>query len=117
MSENKKQKQNKSVVVSLRFTETEIASFSDAINKTGLSRSEFFRKLILEKSSSVVINVKDTSKLIYHYNKSGNNLNQLAYKVNAAHLTGIVSEKLYVKVLNRLVDIGNLLLTGLGDDN
>lgn len=112
----KKDKINRDVVISLRLTEKEFGDFVDDIKKSQLSRSAFFRKLILEKSSSVVINVNNTAPLVYHFNKAGNNLNQLAYKVNSAFLMGRISESLYVKVLNCLVDIRELLMTGVNNN-
>lgn len=111
-----KDKINRDVVISLRLTEKEFSDFVDDIKKSQLSRSAFFRKLILEKSSSVVINVNNTAPLVYHFNKAGNNLNQLAYKVNSAFLMGHISESLYVRVLNCLVDIRELLMTGVNNN-
>ncbi|HFP1355966.1 TPA: molybdopterin-guanine dinucleotide biosynthesis protein MobC, partial [Escherichia coli] len=58
----------------------------------------------------------NTAPLVYHFNKAGNNLNQLAYKVNSAFLMGRISESLYVKVLNCLVDIRELLMTGVNNN-
>ncbi|EPS0102774.1 plasmid mobilization protein, partial [Escherichia coli] len=108
-----KDKVNRDVVISLRLTEKEFSDFVDDIKKSQLSRSAFFRKLILERSSSVVIKVNNTAPLVYHFNKAGNNLNQLAYKVNSAFLMGRISESLYVRVLNALVDIRELLMAGI----
>ncbi|HFS2922624.1 TPA: hypothetical protein ACHYKN_005297, partial [Escherichia coli] len=61
MVTKKKDKINRDVVISLRLTEKEFGDFVDDIKKSQLSRSAFFRKLILEKSSSVVINVNNTA--------------------------------------------------------
>ncbi|EGT7548990.1 hypothetical protein JFO90_005514, partial [Escherichia coli] len=60
-----KDKVNRDVVISLRLTEKEFSDFVDDIKKSQLSRSAFFRKLILERSSSVVIKVNNTAPLVY----------------------------------------------------
>lgn len=78
-------KQNKDIVVSLRLSRDEFSPFEQQIKESKLSRSAFFRRLVLDKKNFITIEVKDTRQLLYLFNKSSNNINQLAFKVNVAH--------------------------------
>ncbi|MFP1455887.1 hypothetical protein ACLB1O_30100 [Escherichia coli] len=40
---------------------------------------------------------------------AGNNINQIAHRLNSNHLKGIISESLYKKVLNGLIGIRDRL--------
>ncbi|RMT27412.1 Relaxosome component, partial [Pseudomonas savastanoi] len=53
---------------------------------------------------------QDYHRLLFFYNKTSNNINQLAHKVNSAHRNGIISEKTYTLWLNKLTAIEALLL-------
>lgn len=102
-------KQNKVIVVSFRLTRDEFSPFEEQVKKSQLSRSAFFRKLSLSKSDGINIEVKDTTKLLYLFNKSSNNINQLALKINAAHKNGTISERKYTLLLNALINISSLM--------
>lgn len=108
-------RQNKDIVVSFRLMRDEFSLFEEQIKVSRLSRSAFFRKLALSKSDSVHIEVKDTSKLLYLFNKSSNNINQLALKINSAHKNGIISEKKYTLLLNALLNIESLMKKAVED--
>lgn len=110
-------KQNKDIVVSLRISRDEFSPFEEQIRLSKLSRSAFFRKLVLEKSSFVKIEVKDTRQLLYIFNKASNNINQLAFKMNAAHKYGIISDKKYTLLLNALLNIEALMKKAVEDAN
>lgn len=108
-------RQNKDIVVSFRLMRDEFSLFEEQIKVSRLSRSAFFRKLTLSKSDSVHIEVKDTSKLLYLFNKSSNNINQLALKINSAHKNGIISERKYTLLLNALLNIESLMKKAVED--
>ena len=58
-----------------------------AADVTGLSRSEYVRKLLLEKQINhqieVVADMNDLRKLVSEYGKIGSNLNQIAKHFNS----------------------------------
>jgi hypothetical protein len=110
-------KQNKEVVISLRITPDEFSPFAKQIEESKLSRSAFFRKVVLDKSSFINIEVKDTRKLLYLFNKSSNNINQLALKVNVAHKNGKISDRKYSLFLNALLNIESLMKKAVEDAN
>lgn len=108
-------KENKAIVVSLRITSAEFLPFESQIRESKLSRSSFFRKLILDKQGVINIEVKDTRKLLYLFNKSSNNINQLALKINTAHKNGTISDKKYSLLLNALLSIESLMQKAVED--
>lgn len=108
-------KQKKEIVVSLRITPDEFSPFEKQIKESQLSRSAFFRKLVLDKQGSINIEVKDTSQLLYLFNKSSNNINQLALKVNVSHKNGTISDRKYTLFLNALLNIEALMKKAVED--
>lgn len=108
-------KHKKEMVVSLRITPDEFLPFEKQIKESQLSRSAFFRKLVLDKQGSINIEVKDTRQLLYLFNKSSNNINQLALKVNVAHKNGIISDRKYTLFLNALYNIESLMKKAVED--
>ncbi|WP_122423057.1 plasmid mobilization protein [Pseudomonas viridiflava] len=112
MAKNPK-KSNKERVVAFRLTEEQHASFQEQIQKSGVKPSQFWSALVLSKEPVFIESSKDHERLLFIANKAGNNLNQIAHKLNSAYRRGIVSEQLYLKTLNSLVSVRNLLLVGV----
>lgn len=103
---------NKDIVISLRISAEDFAGFERDIKKSGLSRSAFFRQVVLDKAPHITVHVddsdsnrQDTSRLLYHLSKSGNNINQLARQVNIAYQAGRVTDKTFRSVCTILEDI------------
>lgn len=108
----------KTRVLHLRVSEADFAQIDVKLKATGLTVSEFLREVFL--NSKITFHVKeakpkDYQRLLFICNKAGNNINQLAHNVNSAHRRGVLSETVYKKFLNSLVNIEALLLHGLGD--
>ena len=65
-----------------------MAVLNEAADVTGLSRSEYLRKLLLEKQINhqieVVENLNDLRKLVSEYRKIGSNLNQIVKHFNSS---------------------------------
>lgn len=108
-------KQNKDIGISFRLTRDDFSPFEQQIKDAQLSRSAFFRKLVLSKSEFINIEVKDTKQLLYLFNKSSNNINQLALKVNAAHKMGVITDRKYTLFLNALMNIESLMRKAVDD--
>lgn len=109
----------KSVVISFRIPESAYEPYKEAIQKSGLPRSEFFRRLFDENINKVVISEKkihteDYNKYLHYVGKASNNLNQLAKLLNTAEKSGRVTKTQYLKGLNTLNSIRLLLLSKLG---
>ena len=99
-----KKKTNKNVHVTFRLTEEEYAPFDRAIKELNISKSEFFRLLTIGK-----INTPEYKRCLSQLSWAGNNINQIAHRLNSDHLKGIISESLYKKVLNGLIGIRDRL--------
>ncbi len=88
MAPKKKEKNLKrSNIITLKLTDIELAVLNEAADVTGLSRSEYMRKLLLEKQINhqieVVADMNDLRKLVSEYGKIGSNLNQIAKHFNS----------------------------------
>ena len=73
--------------MNLKLTDIELAVLNEAAGFTGLSRSEYPRKLLLKKQINhqieVVADMDDLRKLVCEYGKIGSNLNQIAKHFNS----------------------------------
>jgi hypothetical protein len=73
-------------VISLRLTDEEYQSFHQYLTSLDVSRSEFFRMLILNRLDDIpALKPKrptDYWELLRLFNKSSNNINQIAHKTN-----------------------------------
>ena len=88
MAPKKKEKNLKrSNIITLKLTDIELAVLNEAADVTGLSRSKYVRKLLLEKQINhqieVVADMNDLRKLVSEYGKIGSNLNQIAKHFNS----------------------------------
>ncbi|PUA41474.1 molybdopterin-guanine dinucleotide biosynthesis protein MobC [Pseudomonas protegens] len=105
-------------VLSFRLSDEEFAAFDEKLKASRMSKSEFFREVFINAKVSFNVKAappKEYGRLLFLYNKSSNNINQLTHSVHRAYRRGIVSERLYVKLLNSLVNIEALLLAGVND--
>ena len=104
-------KENKDEIITFRMTAEEFKPFKKEIEAANVTKSSFFRQLVLAKKEFVV-ETKETPKekkrLIFLANKVSNNLNQLAKKVHQSHRADVVDKNLYIRTLNALRDIERL---------
>ncbi|MFA0073428.1 plasmid mobilization relaxosome protein MobC [Vibrio cyclitrophicus] len=111
-----KPKENRSVPISFRLTESEFEPYKYVLAKTELTKTDFFRSVFLNKQYTFNVNEKrpvEYDRLLFLFNKTSNNINQIAHKLNGAYRGGIVSEKVYVESLNNLISIERLLKGGI----
>ncbi|MCY1264135.1 hypothetical protein D9M68_217980 [compost metagenome] len=102
-------------VIAFRVSEMEFAEHADSLTASGLTLSAYARRIWLEGDVKITPASKNQERLVFLYNKSSNNLNQLAHRINEARRGEIISEKLYLKLANHLVAIRELLLSGVKD--
>ncbi|HFS3249815.1 TPA: DUF6290 family protein [Escherichia coli] len=104
-------------VISLRLTDEEYQSFHQYLTSLDVSRSEFFRMLILNRLDDIpALKPKrptDYRELLRLFNKSSNNINQIAKKINIEYRNGFISESTYLRYLNVLVNIRDAFVTGV----
>lgn len=99
-------KENRNVLISFRLTESEFLPYKKIISDADLNKTEFFRAVFLHKKPVFrPNNKKDTKNVIFEINKIGNNLNQIAKKLNEDSKRGIISQRSYSNAINRLISI------------
>ncbi|MBY0379151.1 MAG: MobC family plasmid mobilization relaxosome protein [Burkholderiales bacterium] len=92
--------------IKFRISEEDYLIYLDKVKKSGFNRSEFFRNIVL-KNKTKVVNKNDAIEVIYHLNKMGNNLNQIAYKLNKAFLENKITHDVFDRnlfALNKIID-------------
>ena len=91
--------------VSFRLTAADHAAYLAKVEASGLKPSEFFRECVLQNRTQVVARVptsSDKRRLLYLFNKTSNNMNQLAHAANAAELAGTATPATYAGILASL---------------
>ncbi|WP_232573360.1 MULTISPECIES: plasmid mobilization protein [Photobacterium] len=106
---------NKRII--FRVTENERQDFDLKVNKANTTASNLLRERVLNDNLIIVAKPakqsKDKKQLIYLYNKTSNNLNQLAYLANSHNKAGTLTEKQHQSILANLITIRNLLKSGI----
>ncbi len=106
---------DKKHVVSIRFTDEEYQPYERLMNELGIGKTEFFRALILSRFDKVEMPAKkvqptpDFKKCLFFFNKSSNNLNQIAHRLNKENLNGIITDSMVRKCLFELITIREIL--------
>jgi len=98
--------------LNFRIDETTYSAFEEKVQAANLTRSEFFRDIILNNKTQVIarkITTDHTKQALFFLNKASNNINQLAKAANTAQHSGKITDKLYLSVLESL-DKQNQLL-------
>jgi endonuclease YncB( thermonuclease family) len=98
--------------VSFRLTTADHAAYLGKVEASGMKASEFFRDCVMGNKTQVIARPKasvEKDQIIYLFNKTSNNMNQLAHKANAAHLAGSVSEATYADILAELQTLADLM--------
>lgn len=110
----------KDVVITFRLSKDEFEPFEKLLEKSNKTKSKFFREIFLSKQKNINITFNERKPIDYFtilrvINKSGNNINQIAKKLNYAVKNGIISEALYLKGINLLININDNLKRHLND--
>jgi translation initiation factor 1 (eIF-1/SUI1) len=110
----------KDVVITFRLSKDEFRPFEKLLEKSNKTKSTFFREIFLSKQKNINITFNERKSIDYFtilrvINKSGNNINQIAKKLNYAAKNGIISEAIYLKGINLLININDNLKRHLND--
>lgn len=112
MARPKKNNEGLKKPVSVRLSETDHAAYMSKVEASGLSQSDFFRQCVLTNKTQIIAKQKapaDLKRLQYLFNKTSNNMNQLAYRANSDFQSGKLNEKTYEEILNNLDVISRYL--------
>ena len=86
-TKNKDKELNHRHFIGLRLTDVELDLLDQGAACLSISRSEYLRKLLLEKQINhqieVVADINELRKLVSEYGKIGSNLNQIAKHFNS----------------------------------
>lgn len=102
--------------ISFRIPVSKEPAFEAKWKSSGMERSEFLVRCVLENKTQVLARQKasvDKERMLFLFAKASNNLNQIAHKANEAHALKKVDEALYRAVLGQLASLSSLLKTGL----
>jgi len=105
MARPKKHGDGPSKPVSFRLPESVHLEYEKKCTDAGMSLSDFFRDCILTNRTQIVAKPKasaDHRRLLYLFNKTSNNMNQLAHRANADHQAGKVTPATYEAILDNL---------------
>jgi hypothetical protein len=98
--------------LNFRIDETTYAAFEAKVSAANLTRSEFFRDIILNNKTQVIarkITTDHTQQALFFLNKASNNINQLAKAANTAQQAGKITDQHYISVLEALDQQNQLL--------
>ena len=102
--------------IAFRLSDRDRAVYLEKVNRSGLTQSEFFRQAVLTTRTQVIARAvasADRKRLLYIFNKTSNNLNQIAHRANSEHLSGELSEVTYEQLLTQLQMISRYLKSTL----
>jgi len=102
--------------IAFRLSEADRAAYLEKVARSGLTQSEFFRQAVLTNRTQVIarpVSSADRRRLLYIFNKTSNNLNQIAYRANSKHVRGQLSEATYEELLTQLQMISRYLKCSL----
>ncbi|MFW8631648.1 relaxosome NikA [Vibrio natriegens] len=113
------EKESATIHIQTRLTPSEYEPFKTVIEHFDIKKSELFRKVILSNEKNMV-EVSGTAKetdaqkrMVFLANKTSNNINQIAKKLNQAYRGEVVSEQNYLKVLNELIGVRSAFEKGM----
>jgi hypothetical protein len=98
--------------IAFRLSDADRKVYLDKVNRSGLTQSEFFRQAVLTNRTQVIarpVCSADRKRLLYIFNKTSNNLNQIAHRANSEHVSGELSEDTYEQLLTQLQMISRYL--------
>lgn len=113
------EKESATIHIQTRLTPTEYKPFKIVIENFGIKNAELFRKVILSNEKNMV-KVSGSAqesyaqkRMIFLANKTSNNINQIAKRLNQAYRGGVVSERNYLQVMNDLIGVRSAFEKGV----
>lgn len=103
--------------INFRINEEEEEKLNEKVAAANVPKGEFIRNAILNDELIIVAapakDSLDKKKLIFYYNKTSNNMNQLAHHANLMKLSGELNAVQFEKILGELIQIRAMLKTGI----
>ncbi|MFL6644158.1 plasmid mobilization protein [Paraburkholderia fungorum] len=98
--------------IAFRLSDADREAYLAKVARSGMTQSEFFRHAVLTNRTQVIarpVASGDRKRLLYIFNKTSNNLNQIAHRANSEHVRGKLSEATYEQLLTQMQLIGQYL--------
>lgn len=100
-----------------RVTEKEKQSFDKKVKQANTTASDMLRERVLKDEYFIVAREPkasvDKKQLMFLFNKTSNNMNQLAHLANSYNQQGILSEAQLNQILSQLITLKNLMKAGI----
>ena len=118
---NKKSRTNYPNFIGVRLSDFELDRLDQCANLQGISRSEYIRKLLIEKEIKnhieIVADIDDLKKLVGEYGKIGSNLNQIAKYFNTGGMRSLAMEDEIHQCIADLFNLRKKVLEMAGETN
>lgn len=101
---------------SFRLSKTESDFLQDKINRANMKPSEFLRDCVLKNETVVVARPSaslEKKRMQFLFNKTSNNMNQIAHVLNGSIVAGKLSPALCKEAIDNLEEIAKYLRAGL----
>jgi hypothetical protein len=99
--------------IAFRLTDRDFVNYRTKFSASGLNQSEFFREHVLNNTTQVVARLAvstDARRAVFLLQKASNNVNQLAHRANAEHLSGALSEGTFSAIVVQLQQLNGFML-------
>ncbi|ENG0237434.1 plasmid mobilization protein [Burkholderia multivorans] len=104
--------------IAWRVTEAVKHELERQYAESGLAQAEFLRELLERRKPQIIARRKPTPDLkraLFLFNKTSNNINQIAHRANTDHLEGVLSEERYRRILSELQEISAYMKSVIKD--
>jgi hypothetical protein len=101
---------------SLKLTASEAKELDAKIEQSGMSNAEFLRDVVLKNRTEVIAKPRaslEKKRMQFLFNKTSNNMNQIAHVLNGAQLAGKLSTPLCANAITQLEAIAKYLRSAL----
>lgn len=97
--------------VAFRMTKADKAAYESKVAASGLTPSEFFRSAVLTNKTAVISRRLDPRlvEMRFLMRKASNNINQIAHRVNADNVSGKLSDRTYLGIMNALIRLSDYM--------
>ena len=97
-----------------RLTEAEAKVLREKIAKSGMNQADFLRNAVLANKTVIVSRSPlEKQRLLFLFNKTSNNVNQIAHVFHTANLAGRLTDSVYREGLLSLRGIAKYLKAAL----
>lgn len=116
MARPKKSEQGLTEAFAFRLSASEADVLRSKIAKSNMQSAEFLRDCVLTNRTTVIarpLATLEKTRMQFLFNKTSNNMNQIAHVLNSANVSGKLSDAHYQETLLSLANIAKYLKSAL----